>query len=104
DLAAQRDWLVGLLARLAARYRVRPTVYFDGAQASGGRPPAGGRAVEVRYTAAGLTADDEIVFAVEAMEPRTPVLVVTDDRELAGRVAALRADVIGTGPLVWAAG
>lgn len=101
DLDMQRAWLVRLLANLAARRQVRPVVVFDGTRASGGRPPAGGREVEVRFTPAGITADDEVVLAVEGTDE--PVLVVTDDRELAARVAASGADVAGTQSFLWAA-
>lgn len=94
DLEAQRAWLVRTLAALATRRRVRPTAVFDGQQAGGSRPAMGGREVGVVFTPAGVTADDELVLAVEATDE--PVVVVTDDRELAGRVAASGADVIGT--------
>jgi predicted RNA-binding protein with PIN domain len=81
---------------------VRPVVYFDGEEAGGGRPRTGTREVEVRFTPAGITADDELVLAVEATDE--PVLVVTDDRELRARLLASGADVIGTAPFLWAAG
>jgi predicted RNA-binding protein with PIN domain len=77
-------------------------VVFDGERAGGGRPLAGTREVEVRFTHAGITADDEVVLAVEATDE--PVLVVTDDRELQLRVRASGADVVGTGPFLWAVG
>jgi hypothetical protein len=101
-LEGQRDWLVRRLATLAAQRRVRPVVVFDGERGSSSRPIAGARGVQVRFTPAGITADDELVFAVEAMPPDEPVLVVTDDRELAERLRRLRADVVGTGPFLWA--
>jgi predicted RNA-binding protein with PIN domain len=94
DLEGQRAWLVRTLASLAARRRVRPTAVFDGQRAAGARPAAGSREVAVRFTPAGVTADDELVLAVEATDE--PVVVVTDDRELTGRLAASGADVIGT--------
>jgi predicted RNA-binding protein with PIN domain len=99
-LERQRAWLTQLLATLAATRRVRPVVVFDGEHAGGGRPRIGSREVEVRFTPAGITADDELVLAVEATDE--PVLVVTDDRELRTRVRASGADVIGTGPFLWA--
>jgi hypothetical protein len=102
DLPGQRDWLVRRLATLAAQRRVRPVVVFDGERGSGQRPAAGAREVEVRFTPAGVTADDELVFAVEALPPDEPVVVVTDDRELTARLRVLAADVVGTGPFLWA--
>jgi hypothetical protein len=101
-LEAQRDWLVRRLATLAAQRRVRPVVVFDGERGSSSRPGAGAREVQVRFTPAGVSADDELVFAVEAMPSDQPVVVVTDDRELAERLRALRADVVGTAPFLWA--
>jgi hypothetical protein len=102
SLERQRAWLTQLLATAAAQRRVRPVVVFDGEQAGGGRPVAGSREVEVRFTPPGITADDELVLAVEATDE--PVLVVTDDGELRARVRASGADVIGTGPFLWAVG
>jgi hypothetical protein len=102
DLPGQRDWLVRRLATLAAQRRVRPVVVFDGERGSGQRPAVGAREVEVRFTPAGVTADDELVFAVEALPPDEPVVVVTDDRELTARLRVLAADVVGTGPFLWA--
>jgi hypothetical protein len=101
-LETQRTWLTQLLSNLAARRRVRPVVVFDGERAGRGRPRSGTREVEVRFTASGITADDELVLAVEATDE--PVLVVTDDRELRARLLVSGADVIGTRPFLGAAG
>ena len=94
DLERQRAWLVQLLVTAVAAHRWRPVIVFDGQEAGGSRPPAGRQRVEVRFTAAGITADDELVLAVEGTDE--PVVVVTDDRELADRVRASDADVVGT--------
>jgi hypothetical protein len=102
SLEAQRTWVTQLLATLAAKRRVRPVVVFDGERSGSGRPRAGSREVVVRFTSPGITADDELVLEVEATDD--PVLVVTDDRELRARVRASGADVVGTGPFLWAAG
>jgi hypothetical protein len=98
ELEQQRSWLVAQLGNLVARRRVDVTVVFDGEQPGGGRPAAGARGVLVRFTGAGITADDEIVLDVEATDE--PVTVVTDDRELTGRVSTSGADVIGTRSLL----
>lgn len=96
-LTVQRDWLVNLLGPAAARYGIEVEVVFDGA-ATG--PGSGVRGLSVRFTPPGITADDEITFAVAALEENVPVLVVTDDRELRERVGAYAADVIGARPFV----
>lgn len=95
DLEQQRTWLIRVLEGLAARRRVRPRVYFDGQGGPAG-PWAAARGVQVRFSAEGTTADDEIVFAVAALPPDTPALVVTDDRELIERVEAYSVDRVGT--------
>lgn len=100
DLELQRRWLLDLLVGLAARRRVRPVVVFDGRRAGGRRGPAH-RAVEVRFTGAGTSADDELVFAVDATDE--PVTVVTDDRELRDRLRRLGADLLDTVSFVGAA-
>ncbi len=94
DLEGQRTWLLQRCANAVPTLRLRPVIVFDGQQAGGGRPARGHQQVEVRFTPAGITADDELVLTVEATDE--PVVVVTDDRELAGRVSASGADVIGT--------
>jgi predicted RNA-binding protein with PIN domain len=94
DLETQRGWLVQLLATAAQQRRIRPVAVFDGERASVARPVLASREVEVRFTPAGITADDEIVLTVEATDE--PVVVVTDDRELQARVRVSGADVVGT--------
>lgn len=90
-LEEQRRWLVERLRPLVARDVATPVVVFDGDRSSGRMSGTAG--VEVRFSAAGVIADDEIVFAVAATDE--PVLVVTDDVELRGRVLAEGGNVIG---------
>jgi hypothetical protein len=97
DLEGQRAWLLRTLAALAARRRVRPRAVFDG-EGSGSRPATGPREVEVVFTPAGVTADDELVLSVEATDE--PVTVITDDRDLTARLVAAGADVVRTVPFV----
>ncbi len=56
----------------------------------------------VQFTAEGITADDDLVFQAEAIDPGTPLVVVTDDRELRDRLASLQVDLVPTGALVGA--
>jgi hypothetical protein len=94
DLEGQRTWLVQRCVNAAAALRLRPVVVFDGQRAAATRPTAARQQVEVRFTPEGITADDELVLAVEATDE--PVVVVTDDRELRDRVRASGADLVGT--------
>lgn len=91
-LEEQRRWLIDRMRPLVVRDGAAPVVIFDGDGAAGSRRDSTG--VEVRFTAAGVTADDEIVFAVVATSE--PVLVITDDAGLRGRVIAEGGNVIGT--------
>jgi hypothetical protein len=90
-LEEQRRWLVERLRPLAHRAELATVVVFDGAGTSGRMRDTGG--IEVRFTAGGTIADDEIVFAVAATD--VPVLVVTDDAELGRRVRAEGGNVVG---------
>ena len=91
-LSEQRRWLVDRLRPLVSRGRTAPVVVFDGdGEGRSLRDPSG---VEIRFTASGTIADDEIVFAVAAMDG--PVLVITDDAELQERVRAEGGNVLGT--------
>lgn len=98
-LEEQRGWMVRLAHRAATRFDVHPIVVFDGSTGVGDYPGVH-RGTDVSFSADGVTADDEIVFAVAAAEPDEPLLVVTDDRDLRDRVADRGADVVGTGPFV----
>lgn len=103
DLEEQRRWLVTLLGRVAARFDVEAQVVFDGSRGIRGPVPSV-PGVTSWFSPEDVEADDEIDLAVAAMDPDAPVLVVTDDGELRERVAAHGADVVGTGPFVWAVG
>ncbi len=91
SLDAQRRWLIDRLRPLAAQGGIVPVVVFDGDQSAPSGTTSSG--VEVRFTPASLTADDDIVFSVTVTDGS--VLVVTDDRELRERVAAEGANVVG---------
>lgn len=100
-LEQQRRWLVNALEALAASRRLDVTVIFDAHVdgRSAGRPRR--RGVTVQYSLADMTADDELVFAVAAMDPDEPVIVVTDDRELRQRLAPHGVDLLRTSALAW---
>jgi predicted RNA-binding protein with PIN domain len=93
-LEDQRTLLLDLCRRLARRFGAEVTVVFDGGTVGPipTRLPLG--PVEVVFTDAGRTADDEIVVRVNAAPPERPVVVVTSDNELRSRVGALGATVV----------
>jgi predicted RNA-binding protein with PIN domain len=92
-LEDQRTLLLDLCRRLARRFGAEVTVVFDGGTVGPvpTRLPLG--PVEVVFTDAGRTADDEIVVRANAAPPDRPVVVVTSDNELRSRVTALGATV-----------
>ncbi|MBW3662111.1 MAG: NYN domain-containing protein [Actinobacteria bacterium] len=96
-LADQRAWLVKLLEQAVSRYGIRATVVFDAEEALPPGSTAPSRIVTVVFASRTATADDEIVFEVEAAED---VLVITDDRELRERVGAAGGDSVGTLPFL----
>jgi predicted RNA-binding protein with PIN domain len=92
-LEDQRTLLLDLCRRLARRFGAEITVVFDGGTVGPipTRLPLG--PVEVVFTDAGRTADDEIVARTNAAPPERPVVVVTSDNELRTRVTALGATI-----------
>jgi predicted RNA-binding protein with PIN domain len=92
-LEDQRTLLLDLCRRLARRFGAEVTVVFDGGTVGPipTRLPLG--PVEVVFTDAGRTADDEIVVRTNAAPPDRPVVVVSSDNELRSRVTALGATV-----------
>jgi predicted RNA-binding protein with PIN domain len=92
-LEDQRTLLLDLCRRLARRFGTEITVVFDGGTVGPlpTRLPLG--PVEVVFTDAGRTADDEIVARTNAAPPERPVVVVTSDNELRARVSTLGATV-----------
>ena len=92
-LEDQRTLLLDVCRRLARRFGAEITVVFDGGTVGPlpTRLPLG--PVEVVFTDAGRTADDEIVARTNAAPPERPVVVVTSDNELRSRVATLGATV-----------
>jgi len=104
DLEDQRTLLLDLCRRLARRFGAAVTVVFDGGTVEPipTRLPLG--PVEVVFTDAGRTADDEIVARANATPPERPVVVVTSDKELRERVSALGASVTRSPALLGLAG
>lgn len=96
DIEAQRRWLVNLLANAAATRRIEPVVVFDAYGSDGPGSSRRDRRVTVAFTGAGITADDDLVFRVDAEDQHRPIVVVTDDVELRERLAPYGVDLLHT--------
>jgi len=86
---ADRQALVGEIADRLRRTRARATIFFDGGP---GERPASLGPLSVR--AAGGSADDAIVRAVEHAPTPAEAIVVTADRELSARVRSAGGKVV----------
>ncbi len=104
DLESQRQWLVDRLAAAVPRIGIEPTIVFDAHQSRGRPTSTRNRDVWVAFTAEGQTADDDIVFRVEARPPDAPIVVVTDDRELRDRLRPYGVDLVRTSNFLGALG
>jgi hypothetical protein len=98
-LEGQRRWLVDGCTALVARRGVEVVVVFDADRGTASSSRAR-RGVSVRFTAAGLTADDELEFEVEALPHDRPVVVVTDDAGLRDRLRPYGVDLLHTSAFV----
>jgi predicted RNA-binding protein with PIN domain len=81
-LEDQRGRLVTALGSLAARTQAEITCVFDGAELHGPGVVPSARHVRVRFSPAGVIADDVIRDLVSAEPPGRPVVVVTNDAEV----------------------
>lgn len=93
-LESQRERLMDEIGRLARKHSAKATIVFDGADLARGAVGGSRRRspVKVEYSKPPEIGDDHIVATLERL-PQDPVVVVTNDRELQGRVAALGATV-----------
>jgi len=81
-LEGQRARLVTALGSLASRTRAEISCVFDGADLGAPVATASARNVRVRFSPAGVSADDVIRELVLAEPPGRPVVVVTHDAEI----------------------
>lgn len=95
-LVEQRAWLVRVAGAVAARYRHRVTIVFDGARERASAPTPRARGVLVTFSADGETADERIV-ALARSRPEVPLLVVSTDRAVQEACLAAGADVASSG-------
>lgn len=97
-LDRQRVRLLDMADEIARRYGSELVVVFDGADVVGAH--AGRRLVRVRYSPAGVTADDVIRSEVAAVAPSRPVVVVTNDQAIRRDVAAVGANLVASAAFV----
>jgi len=97
DLPEQRRRLVDALDQLEARCGVQATVVFDGVEEAVRRSAS--RRVDVRFTPAGVEADDVILDLVDALPGERPVVVASDDHRVRDGARRRGAHPIGTDQL-----
>jgi predicted RNA-binding protein with PIN domain len=97
DLPEQRRRLVDALDQLEARVGVHTTVVFDGVEEAWRRSAS--RRVDVRFTPAGVEADDVILDLVDALPGERPVVVASDDQRVRTGARQRGAHPIGTAQL-----
>jgi predicted RNA-binding protein with PIN domain len=81
-LAHQRASCIDAAEDIARRFGTNVAVIFDGATVLGATAPSR-RLVRVRFSPAGVSADDVLREEVTALPATTPVVVVTNDQEVA---------------------
>ncbi|MCB1029244.1 MAG: NYN domain-containing protein [Microthrixaceae bacterium] len=93
DLAAQRRALITALSTPATSWGTEIRVVFDGD--TGGAPAVTAPLrVRVRFTEAGVEADDDIIDGVAATDQSIPVAVMSADRRVRDAVAAHGANLL----------
>ena len=101
SLEEERRRLVQLLEQAHARTRAEFLVVFDGVGVAGAPPgQARSRTVRVRFSPAGVSADDVVRGLVDELPLDRPVVVVSSDREVIDGARARGANVIGSGQLL----
>jgi predicted RNA-binding protein with PIN domain len=95
DLDHQRDQCVAAAENLAKRWNMAMTIVFDGANIEGAHASTR-RRVRIAYSPAGISADDVVRAEVACADAGTPVVVVTNDREIITDVAAVGANTVSS--------
>ncbi|MFC0624411.1 NYN domain-containing protein [Kribbella deserti] len=99
-LHSQRQRLLTALGALVAQRRIEVTAVFDGATLSGPVQLNAPRGVRIRFSPAGVTADEVIRQLVRAEPPGRPVVVVSSDREVADSIVAMGARALAASTLI----
>lgn len=98
----ERRRTVALLEEITARSGAPITVVFDGDDSA--VAPAASRVVRVRFSATGVTADDDIAEMLPHIPHDQPVLVVSSDREVATDARSQGAAVLSSAEFLAAIG
>jgi len=91
----QRDLLIGVLEGAASRFGSEMIVVFDGA-AVVGASRRGRRLIRVMFSPEGVIADDVIRAEVRRIDPRRPVVVVTNDVALVRSTRSMGANTLSS--------
>lgn len=92
QLETQRERLVDAVFTLAKMTDTETLIVFDAQRVPGRRTRRSRRPVIVEWSNAGQIADDYIIGRLEEL-PQTPVILVTNDKELQQRAGALAATI-----------
>jgi predicted RNA-binding protein with PIN domain len=92
SLELQRESAIASLDDLVRRISTRVIAVFDGADV----PPVAARRrlVRVKFSPAGVTADDSIRELIAGLPDKLPVVVATNDQEIVQDVRQMGANVI----------
>lgn len=99
NLESQRKQLLDGVENLARRFGTSVTVVFDGAAVVGAHTDRR-RLIRVRYSPAGVTADDVIRSEVQRLPASTAVVVVTNDAEILHDVRAVGVNTLPSNALL----
>jgi hypothetical protein len=95
ELESQRELLLDAVDGVARRFGAEIVVVFDGAEVTGSHTRRR-RLARVRYSPAGVIADDVIRAEVAGAAPTRPIVVVTNDVAVRRDVAADGANLIAS--------
>ncbi len=102
ELAARRERCIDAVEDIIRRYGTRALVVFDGADVS--VAVTARRLARVRFSPAGVIADDVIREVVASLPAEQPVAVASNDKEVVSSVRAMGANTITSETLLAAAG
>jgi predicted RNA-binding protein with PIN domain len=102
SIAEQRSRLVDALAGLHARTGVEVDVVFDGASDAGATTMAPRSSVRVRFSPAGVDADDVVLALVDEYPVGRPLVVASSDRRVREGARSRGANVVTSAQLIGA--